>query len=442
MNLTPITGFSKLSKREKIKWLVNNFFSNPEEVAHELRSFWHRDEGKQKVFDEFSENTLSNFFLPFGVVPNVMINDTLYCVPMVIEESSVVAAASSAAKFWLDRGGFQAEIMETRKVGQVHFKWHGYGPRLRAVFPALRQQLMEGTAFLTENMRKRGGGVLDVELVDGTDLEPNYYQLKAAFETCDSMGANFINSVLEEFARILTTFVATCRELQPTEREVEVIMSILSNYTPDCLVRATVQCPVDELGHFEGGMSCEAFAERFAAAVRIAGVDVHRATTHNKGIYNGVDAVAMATGNDFRAIESCGHTYAARDGQYRSLSYCEVKDGMFRFWLDLPMAVGTVGGLTTLHPLARRAMELLGHPTARELMMIIACTGLAQNFAAVRSLVTTGIQKGHMKMHLMNILNHLEAKEEEAKLVVAYFADKVVSFTAVREYLLAVRAGK
>lgn len=442
MNLRPVTGFSKLSKREKLKWLVNNFFTNPEEVAHELRGFWHRDEGKQKVFDEFSENTLSNFYLPFGVVPNVLINDKLYCVPMVIEESSVVAAASAAAKFWLDRGGFKAEIVDTHKVGQVHFLWKGEPSRLKAAFPELRRQLLEGTAFLTANMRKRGGGLLDVELLDRTHLEPHYYQLKATFETCDSMGANFINSVLEESARMLATFVAGSRDLRPTEREVEVLMSILSNYTPDCLVRASVECPVSELGMFDGGMDAEQFARRFAAAVRIAGVDVHRATTHNKGIYNGVDAVALATGNDFRAIESCGHTYASRDGRYRSLSYCEIKDGVFRFWLDLPLAVGTVGGLTTLHPLARRAMEMLGHPTARELMAIIACLGLAQNFAAVRSLVTTGIQKGHMKMHLMNILNHLEAKEEEAKLAVAHFADKVVSFTAVREYLMMVRAGK
>ena len=177
-------------------------------------------------------------------------------------------------------------------------------------------------------------------------------------------------------------------------------------------------------------------------AINIAHVDTHRATTHNKGIFNGIDAVALATGNDFRAIESCGHTYAARDGKYRSLSYAEIKDGVFRFWLDIPLSVGTVGGLTSLHPLARRSLEMLGKPSADELMMIIAATGLAQNFAAVRSLVTTGIQQGHMKMHLMNILNHLEATEKEAILVLSHFKDKLVSFTAVRDFLTVLRSKK
>lgn len=432
--MKPITGFSKLSKREKLAWLAKNFFTNPDEVAKELKSFWHYDDSRQKVFDEFSENTVTNYYMPFGVMPNVIINNKMYCVPMVIEESSVVAAASAAAKFWLDRGGFKAEILSSKKVGQVHFVWKGEAQKLKAAFTDLRKDLLEGTAFITENMRKRGGGVLDVALVDCNHLDKGYYQLKAEFETCDSMGANFINSVLEEFARILTTSIATRRDFSREEREVTIIMSILSNYTPDCLVRASVECPVSELGMFDG-MTPEMFAYKFEKAVKIAQLDVHRATTHNKGIYNGIDAVALATGNDFRAIEACGHTYASRDGQYRSLSSCEVKDGVFRFWLDLPLAVGTVGGLTTLHPLARRAMELLGNPSAHELMQVIAVTGLAQNFAALRSLVTTGIQKGHMKMHLMNILNHLEAKEEEVKLAVAYFTDRVVSFTAVREFI-------
>ncbi len=415
-------------------WLAKNFFTNPEDVAKELKSFWHQDESKQKIFDEFSENTLSNYFLPFGVVPNMLIDDRMYCVPMVIEESSVVAAASSAAKFWLDRGGITTTIVETRKVGQVHFMWHGPARTLINAFPTLQKDLIEGTAFITTNMQKRGGGVLGVELVDMTHLDQGYYQLKAEFETCDSMGANFINSVLEEFARILTNFIQTSPLIHHDDRKVQVIMSILSNYTPDCIVRAMVECPIKEMGSFDG-MDAHTFAYKFEKAVHIAHLDVHRATTHNKGIYNGVDAVALATGNDFRAIEACGHTYAARDGQYRSLSYCEVKDGMFRFWLDLPLAVGTVGGLTTLHPLARRAMELLGQPSARELMSVIASTGLCQNFAALRSLVTTGIQKGHMKMHLMNILNHLEATEKEVSVAVNHFSDKLVSFTAVRDYL-------
>ena len=269
-----------------------------------------------------------------------------------------------------------------------------------------------------------------------TDLEDNYYQLKMTFETCDSMGANFINSTLEESARVLRNFMAEQPHFTDQERKVTIIMAILSNYTPECLVRASVECPVEALGTFDSGnIDAKTFAFKFEKAIKIAHIDVHRATTHNKGIFNGIDAVAMATGNDFRAIESCGHTYAARDGKYRSLSHAKVEDGIFKFWLDIPLAIGTVGGLTNLHPLAKRSLEMLDQPTADELMSIIAVIGLAQNFAAVRSLVTTGIQKGHMKMHLMNILNHLEASEKEVKEALSYFKDKLVSFTAVREFL-------
>jgi len=431
-----VSGFSKLSKRGKIGWLVENFFKNPEEVARELKSFWYGDEQKQKIFDEFSENTITNFYMPYGLMPNVLINDKVYCVPMVIEESSVVAAASSAAKFWLDKGGFKTEVISTKKIGQVHFDWKGDVRKLYKLFPQFRERIFEETSYITCNMRKRGGGILDMELLDLSHLEDNYYQIQMTFETCDSMGANFINSILEETARQLKLFVAEQTSFTEQERDLTVIMAILSNYTPECLVRATVECPVADLGTFdEGRISAEVFAEKFVKALRIAYVDKYRATTHNKGIFNGIDAVVLATGNDFRAIEACGHAYAARTGEYRSLSFAEVKDGVFRFWLEIPLALGTVGGLTTLHPLAKRSLEMLGNPSAPELMQVIAAVGLAQNFAAVKSLVTTGIQKGHMKMHLMNILNHLEASEKEVKEAILYFKDRLVSFTAVREFL-------
>jgi len=438
-----VSGFSKLTKRGKIRWLVENFFTNPEEVARELKSFWYGDPQKQKIFDDFSENTVSNFYLPYGVVPNLEINGNLYCVPMVIEESSVVAAASAAAKFWLKRGGFKAEIIATHKIGQVHFEWRGDYQKLYERFEALKERIHTDTSHITSNMRNRGGGISTIELVNMCHLEDNYYQLKMTFETCDSMGANFINSCLEEAGRSLRAFVQEQDDFTTQEQEVTIIMAILSNYTPECLVRAWVECPVEELGTFDNGnIDAATFAYKFEKALKIAHIDVHRATTHNKGIFNGIDAVALATGNDFRAIESCGHTYAARDGQYRSLSSAAVKDGVFKFWLDIPLAIGTVGGLTSLHPLAKRSLEMLGNPSAEELMMVIAATGLAQNFAAVRSLVTTGIQQGHMKMHLMNILNHLEATEKEAIVVLSHFKDKLVSFTAVRDFLDLLRANK
>ena len=203
-------------------------------------------------------------------------------------------------------------------------------------------------------------------------------------------------------------------------------MNILSNYTPNCIVRVEVSCKIEDLKD-DSGISPEEFAWKFKQAVTIAEIEPYRATTHNKGIMNGVDAVVIATGNDFRATEACAHTYASKDGKYSSLTHCSTDGGIFKFWIDLPISIGIVGGLTNLHPLVKFSLALLGKPSAQELMSILAVSGLAQNFAALRSLVTTGIQKGHMKMHLLNILNQFNATEEEKKYFIEYFKDKTVS---------------
>ncbi len=431
-----ISGFSKLSKRKKIKWIVENFFKDPENVMKELVSYWHKDDKQQEILDGFSENTISNFPMPFGVAPNFIINGKPYVIPMVIEESSVVAAAAAAAKFWMSRGGFKTEIIGTQKIGQVFFKWDIGYTSIAQKLSAIKQHLLAHSLDLTKNMNARGGGIVDIKLKDFSDQEEGLYQLEGTFETCDSMGANYIKSLLERFGLELKAFAINHGLSEP-----EIIMSILSNYTPQCVVRASVSCKISDLGTFDQGtMTAKHFAQKFATAIRIAEIDPYRATTHNKGIFNGIDAVVLATGNDFRAIEACGHAYAARNGKYSSLSHCNISDGMFKFWLDIPLAIGTVGGLTKLHPIAKRSLELLGNPSAPELMSIIASTGLAQNFAAVRSLVTTGIQKGHMKMHLQNILNTLEATPEEKEKSIDHFSKQVVSFNAVREYLNTQRA--
>ena len=430
-----ISGFSKLSKVGKLKWLAENFFKDPQSTIEELRSYWHSDDDQQKILDGFSENTISNFPMPFGVAPNFLIDGKPYAVPMVIEESSVVAAASMAAKYWMSRGGFKTTILGTIKIGQVHFKWFGGKELLIKIFPQIKADLIQEAKSITSNMDKRGGGILDIELLDFTEKEDGLYQLRCSFETCDSMGANFINSVLEQFGKSLQTFIFNHPSTSGQSNQLMVIMCILSNFTPDCLVRAEVSCPISELGTMGFDLDAEALAYKFWTAIRIAEIDPYRATTHNKGIFNGIDAVVLATGNDFRAIEACGHAYAAKDGQYKSLSHCSIEDDVFRFWIDIPLAVGTVGGLTNLHPIAKKSLELLGNPTAEELMKVIAVTGLAQNFAAIRSLITTGIQSGHMKMHLVNILHQLKARDNEIENAVEHFSDKVVSFSAVRDFL-------
>lgn len=427
-----IAGFSKLSKRGKIKWIVDHFFKDPETVMRELKSYWLDNEEHQKILDEISENTISNYHLPYGVAPNFVLNHETYCVPMVTEESSVVAAAAGAAKYWMTRGGFRAEVISTVKLGQIHFFFDGPAYELSGALLDLKLWLLDQSADLTANMRKRGGGVTDITLRDFTHEMEEYFQLLVSFETCDSMGANFINSVLERFTSLLPAFI---KDRFEGKYHAQTLMSILSNYTPDSLVRAWVECPIAELGAFKGGIPAVEFASRFYDAVRIAEIDMYRATTHNKGILNGIDAVVLATGNDFRAVEACAHTYASRTGRYRSLSHCSIEGDVFRFSLEVPLALGTVGGLTSLHPIAKRSFELLGNPSAETLMMIVAATGLAQNFAAIRSLVTTGIQHGHMRMHLTNILARLGASEIEKQSAFAHFHDKDVSVALVRSFL-------
>lgn len=433
-----IKGFSKLLKEDKVK-IVADLMDKQVESMDLMMSFWHNDHKVQKIFDEFSENTISNFYIPYGVTPNVIVNNTNYLVPLVIEESSVVAAASSAAKFWSERGGFKAEVVDIVKVGQVHFQWKGDKQKLVDVFDELKAAFRKSTQHITANMEKRGGGIIDFDLIDMTDKMEDYFQIRVSFDTADSMGANFINSCLEEFAVVLKTFFQTNEVFDEDEKECLVIMSILSNYTPDCLVKIWVECDLTELDGVDEKLTGEQFAKKFQMAVKVAEMDIYRATTHNKGIFNGIDAVAIATGNDFRAIEAAGHAYASRNGHYKSLSTVEIKDGKFKFILEVPLAVGTVGGLTNLHPLAKHSLEMLGNPSAKELMEIAAAVGLANNFAAIRSLVTKGIQIGHMKMHLMNILNHFEATKDEKEKAVEYFMGHKVSFANVSEFITNLR---
>jgi len=423
-----VAGFSKLSKKEKINWIAKEFFSNPEEAQNIIRNYWNSDEKLQQLHDEFIENTITNLYIPLGVAPNFLINGKYKTIPMAIEESSVVAAASKSAKYWATRGGFKATVIDTEKIGQVHFTFSGDAQKLEDLFNQIKPKFFSDTQSITKNMQQRGGGILDIQLKDKRNLLENYFQLHATFETKDSMGANFINSCLEQFATTLK------EETQNAGLEVQVIMSILSNYVPNCIVRAEVSCPVEDLTekHISNPQD---FAERFVQAVQIAEAEPFRAVTHNKGIMNGVDAVVLATGNDFRAVEAAVHAYASKNGQYSSLSHAKIENGIFTFWLEIPLALGTVGGLTSLHPLVKLCLEILQKPSSKELMEIVAVAGLAQNFAALRSLTTTGIQEGHMKMHLNNIINQFEASEEERHLIKAHFKKTAISHSAVVEFI-------
>jgi hydroxymethylglutaryl-CoA reductase len=421
-----VSGFSKFTKEEKIIWVANNFFTDVDRGIETLNQYANDNKKLQQLHDEFIENTISNFYVPYAIAPNFIINGKPYAIPMAIEESSVVAAASLVAKFWSTRGGFKAEVISTIKVGQVHFMYKGDSDRLKKYFEDIKSSLIKSTDTITASMRKRGGGILNIELRDKTSELDNYYQLHVTFETVDSMGANFINSCLETIAQTFKSDTST-----NSLNEIKIVMSILSNYVPECLVRAEVSCKIDEFFT----ENAEYYAQKFVEAVKIANVEPYRAVTHNKGIMNGIDAVVLATGNDFRAVAAGAHAYAARSGSYKSLTNAKIKNGMFIFWIEIPLSLGTVGGLTKLHPLAKLSLEILQNPSAIDLMQIIAVAGLAQNFAALKALTTSGIQQGHMKMHLMNILNQLEANVHEKEIITKKFEGTTVAHSAVAEAL-------
>ena len=434
--MQPVTGFSKLSKSQKIDWLVSNHLNDNATARETLTQYWNEDQKLQDLHDGFSENTVTNYYFPFGLAPNFKIDGQLVTIPMAIEESSVVAAASKAAKFWLDRGGFKTIIKGTKKVGQVHLMYHGLSSEMDAFYAFAKAELLQSLEQINASMKKRGGGIVSLDLIDKTKNLKGYYQLHATFETKDAMGANFINTTLEQLA---TTFRLKASQFDGFSSDVpEVIMSILSNYVPECVVNVSVSCKIDEIGTINGVTGKE-FARKFVQAVDIATVEPYRAVTHNKGIMNGIDAVVIATGNDFRAVEAGVHAYASRDGQYRSLTKARIENDTFIFEADFPLALGTVGGLTSLHPLSKLALQILENPSAEHLMKVTAVAGLAQNFAALHSLVTTGIQAGHMKMHLVNMLEQIGATDVEKDLLRKEYADKTPSFSALRESLVVLR---
>ncbi len=429
----PVSGFSKKTKEEKIEWLVSNHLQNDALASQVLKQYWNDDEQLQKLHDGFIENAISNYYLPFAIAPNFLINDELYSIPMVLEESSVVAASSNAAKFWLDKGGFKAEVISTVKNGQIHINFYGEDSLIQKFFSENKSQLLDSISAIEYSMKKRGGGLLDIELINSTELLKGYYQLHCTFETKDAMGANFINTCLEEIAKTFEKNSKNYSEFSNLNDYPEVVMSILSNYVPECLVRAEVRCPVSKMT--TNGIDGAIFATKFVRAVKIAKAETRRAVTHNKGIMNGIDAVILATGNDFRSVEAGIHAYASRNGTYTSLTDATIENDIFIFSIEVPLAIGTVGGLTGIHPLVKFGLRLLQNPSAKKLMEIIAVAGLAQNFAALRSLVTTGIQKGHMKMHLANILNKLEATPSESEQALTYFEQKAISNNAVTDFL-------
>ena len=429
-----IIGFSKLSRDEKISWVSKNFLDNSDEFKSILNKYLNDDKDIQSIHNSLSENVISNFHLPYSISPNFLINHKNYCIPLVTEESSVVAALSNSSKFWYDRGGFRSKVISKIKTGQVHFKYNGNAENLKKFIKDNEHRLIESTNSISQRMKKRGGGVSKIKLVNKSLELKSYYQLHVEFKTIDSMGANFINSCLEIISKNFKEFLNDSSEFKESEKKIEIIMSILSNYTPECIVESSVECKVDDLGNIDG-MSSKEFALKFKDAFDIANVDISRAVTHNKGIMNGIDAVLISTGNDFRAVEAGIHAFASDKGKYTSLSKCTMTDNIFKINLKIPLSIGTVGGVTDIHPMVKLSLRMLKNPTSDDLMNIISSVGLAQNYAAVKSLVTSGIQKGHMKMHLINLLIKQNATKDQIDKSEEYFQNKDINSQSVKDFL-------
>jgi len=429
-----ISGFSKFDRNQRLAYIADHSELEISKILS-FNDYCAPDENQQRVFSEMIENYIGNFPTPIGVVTNMIINDQQFIIPFVTEESSVVAAASKAAKYWAERGGFRAEVHTMTKKGQVHFNWNGDPFRMHQIFPQIQGKLLNSTHDLTDKMRQREGGITGLELIDKTNELTDYYQIDVSFKTGDAMGANFINTCLEKIA----TTLRNLDELNSDQNSVEIIMSILSNYTPECKVRCWVECPLEKLTGWNKDLSCNLFANKFKQSVDIANLDISRAVTHNKGIFNGIDAVLLATGNDCRATAACAHAYASKEGKYKGLTQVTITDKTFRYELEIPLALGTVGGITQIHPLVKSVMAILKFPDASKLMMIAAASGLANNFSAIASLITTGIQSGHMKMHLSNILNQLNATEQERNLTNEYFKNSKVSHSVVYDFIMQIR---
>ena len=429
-----IIGFSKLSKEEKIELICSNYLGNCKEDLEILDKYLNNDINIQSIHDTFSENTLSNFYFPFSVAPNFLINNKNYCLPMVIEESSVIAAASNSAKFWYDRGGFRAKVISSEKIGQIHFLFNGEFQKIKKFIDDSKSKLIDATSKISSKMIKRGGGINSINLIDMSRKYNNYYQLSVSFNTVDSMGANFINSCLEIITKKMCEEIKIPEYLTEKEKDINIIMSIVSNSTPNCIVEANAECQIDEIGEING-LNSKEFAEKFFHAVEISKIDLGRAVTNNKGIMNGVDSILISTGNDFRAVEASVHSFACKDGEYKGLTECSIDNNIFSIKLTLPISIGTVGGITDLHPMVKLSHKLLGKPNSSSLMEITASAGLAQNFAAIKSLITAGIQKGHMKMHLINLLKKNNATENQIENAKVFFKEKKITSKAVQDFL-------
>jgi hydroxymethylglutaryl-CoA reductase len=379
-------GFHKLTLEQRLSELQRRYAL----TAEELELLRTGDTLPIETANQMIENAVGAFSLPLGLGLNLKVNGRDYAVPMAVEEPSVVAAVTFAAKIVRGAGGFSADADDPLMIGQVQVTRYGDPTIAAEKIRDHKEQILALANSFHPSMQRRGGGARDIEVrllpaPEGARGEP-IMVVHLLIDTQEAMGANLINTMAEGVAPLIEQITGG-----------HVYLRILSNLADRRLARASCRIPVDALADFD--MTGADIAEGISQASRFARADPYRAATHNKGVMNGIDAVAIATGQDWRAIEAGAHAFACRDGQYRPLSQWYVEDGHLVGRIELPLALGTVGGPIRIHPGVQLSLKLMGTTGAREMSMVFAAVGLAQNFAALRALGSVGIQKGHMALH-------------------------------------------
>ena len=422
--MVKLTGFSKASPAERIEKLAQAGLLSEEG----LQTVRDNDTLPLSLANEMVENVLGTLALPFGIAPGFQIDGQEVQVPMVTEEPSVIAAASYAAGLIKRSGGFQTQVHKRQMIGQVALYDVSHKEKASQAITEAKEELLQLANQAYPSIVKRGGGARDL----WTEVKGDFLICYLSVDPKEAMGANMLNTMLE-------ALVDPLEELSGGQG----LMAILSNLATDALV--TARCHIDYRFLSRDPKEAAEIAQKIALASQLAAVDPYRAATHNKGIFNGIDAVVLATGNDWRAIEAGGHTYASRSGQALGLSNWmdhpeqQVLEGQ----LTLPMPIATKGGSIGLNPSVQVAHELLGNPDAQTLARIIVSVGLAQNFAALKALVSTGIQHGHMKLQAKSLALLAGATPSEvAPVVQALLEDKPFNLEKAQAVLEEIRQSK
>ncbi|NRA46601.1 MAG: hydroxymethylglutaryl-CoA reductase, degradative [Oligoflexales bacterium] len=381
-----LPGFYALPANERIKVSakISNLNDDEKEAIHQYGAI------SAELADTFIENAVGTYSLPLGIATNFLINEKDVLIPMAVEESSVLAAASHGAKLARYGHGFHTSSSDPIMTGQVQIFVSPDTP-FDEILTRNKQMIIDYANVGQDRLINRGGGAQDLSWYYIPEIESLVLSLH--IHTCDAMGANIVNTMCEKVSLLVAKEIFPGRDLG---------LRILSNLTDRRIAKATCHIPPEAFKSKQ--FSGQEVIERIYRAWQFAYYDIYRASTHNKGVMNGIDPVLIATGNDWRAIEAGAHAYCCKDGVYRPMTKWSITPkGNLYGELELPMAVGTVGGVTKLHPTAQAALKLLGKPNARELAEIICCVGLAQNLSALRALASEGIQQGHMALHEKNL---------------------------------------